>query len=278
MSTAFPGIGSHCKAVASNHVVAIMADKVIVAQAASDDIPPSAAINQVLPVATEQAVIAIATVDRHAVYGRTLRTSVFAQMGAKFIIACSQVCLDGLDVTHGEGGVRQGKGVDGCVRVDEFLIGGIPHSTGEFIAPECGVVAEGGMVGNSFAVCVKVTTQEKNPVRTLLPEIGITLTGHPRPAAPLGQWEVVGDDLEGIVALAAPDEVAGLTVQPPGQHVVAIPAKNPVFSRPAREDVVTGPAQDDVATGRERIIRERAGQVNAAAAASRQHQAAALTD
>src|SRR5207249_4078665 len=60
--------------------------------------------------------------------------------------------------------------------------------------------------------------------------------------------QLVGNELEDVVAGFAEEQVAGLTVESAGEDVVARSAEDPLFTRATNQHVVAFPTQDHVAT------------------------------
>ena len=93
----------------------------------------------------------------------------------------------------------------------------------------------------------QVAAQEQDLVIAGIAEEEIVKAGHIGLLCSCYQRQRIGNQLEDVIALATKQQVAELPVEPAGQHVVAWPAKNPVFPRPADEHVIAFAAQDHVA-------------------------------
>ena len=153
-----------------------------------------------------------------------------------------------------EGGVgaepaRQRPGLGGAddLLVDhEVLVGGIPLQGTELVAVQEDVVAKRHEIGNTTAETVDVATLEQHAVvaATAVEAVGQRLQAF---LAVVEQRRAIRNDLEGVVALAAEQEVFGLAIEAAGQHVVAGTAEDPVFARATLQHIVAIAAQDHVA-------------------------------
>src|SRR5207237_9017332 len=118
------------------------------------------------------------------------------------------------------------------------------------------VVLDGDGVWDGFAVAVFVASEEEDAVVAGAAVEAVGEGGDDRAVAAGNGGKGVGDDLEGIVAALAEEEVAGLTIEAAGEDVVALAAQNPVFAAAARKDVVARTAEDDVAAEDRRLPRQ----------------------
>ena len=129
-----------------------------------------------------------------------------------------------------------------------------PNQTAEFVTMQRGVVADRHVVGHWESTSIKIATQEQHPVGAVTADqlfaerrqeslgrrikIRVGLIGQQR--------QVIGNDLERVVAGATEQQVTGVAVLTAGQYVVARVAEDPILTRPAPQDVVAVSTQNDV--------------------------------
>ena len=153
-------------------------------------------------------------------------------------------------------GERCGPGrADDFLADHELLVRGIPLQGGELVAMQEDVVADRHEIGYPAAKPIDIATLEQHAIvaRAAIEAVGERLQTL---GAVLEQRRPIGNDLEGVVAVLAEQQILGLTVAATGEHVVAGAAEDPVFAGPALQHVVARAAENHVATLDHRLVGE----------------------
>ena len=117
------------------------------------------------------------------------------------------------------------------------------------------VVADRDEIGHAAAEAVGIAALEQHAV---VAAAAVETIGQGLQAllAVAQQRGAIRNDLEGVIAFAAEQQVFGLPVEAAGEHVVAVAAEDPVLACPALQRVVAGAAQDHVAALDHRLVGE----------------------
>src|SRR5436309_2065923 len=112
----------------------------------------------------------------------------------------------------------------------KLLAGEVPDQAREFVAMEHRVVADGDMVGDRLAARVQVAAEEQDLIRPRSTDEAVALGRDERARRAFDKRQLVGNELEDVVAGFAEEQVAGLTVESAGEDVVARSAEDPLFT------------------------------------------------
>ena len=148
-------------------------------------------------------------------------------------------------------------GADRFAAGDETLVRRVPLQRSEFVAVQEAVPADRHVVGYDATEPVEVAAEEQHAIiaRAAVEAIGQRRDEGVRGA--LDERQAVGQQLEGVVAVAAEEQVLGLPVVAAGEHIVAGLAEDPVLAGAALQHVVAGAAEDHIAAFEVNAIGER---------------------
>lgn len=130
---------------------------------------------------------------------------------------------------------------------DECLIRDVPNQAGEFVALQEPIESDRDVIGHRSAQAIQVAADEDHLIEAGTAVEPIALSRQHRLALRI-RGQVVGQDLEQVVARSAEEQIAVLPIQPAAQDVVAGTAEDPIFRRTADECIVPFAAEQHIAT------------------------------